>query len=250
MILEIEGLYKSFGDNLVLNDVSFKIKKGEIVTVIGPSGAGKTTLLRCINGLEKSDSGTIAIDGYFVCSNMGNGAQRCGKKELREIRKKVGYVFQNFNLFPHMSVMENLIEAPVYVAKMDKEEAEKKAENLLEKLDLSEKAPAYPFQLSGGQQQRVAIARACALDPILMCFDEPTSALDPEMRGDIAKIIEGLAGDDMAILVITHDMAFAKRVSHRMLFMEEGSLTAEGNRENGFKDMGNKRVMSYINGQY
>lgn len=248
MTLEIEGLYKSFGNNLVLNDVSFQIDRGEIVTVIGPSGAGKTTLLRCINGLEKSDRGSIRIDGYLVCGDKKDNAQRCSKKELRAVRKKVGYVFQNFNLFPHMSVMENIVEAPIYVAKMDKDEAAEKAKGLLERLGLSEKVFAYPFQLSGGQQQRVAIARACALDPILMCFDEPTSALDPEMRGGIANIIEGLAKDDMAILVITHDMAFARRVSHRLLFMEDGILTAEGYKHNNFEDMDNERIMNYING--
>lgn len=248
MVLEIEGLYKSFGSNVVLKDVSFQIDKGEIVTVIGPSGAGKTTLLRCINGLEKSDSGTIKIDGHFVCSDKKEDKQHCSKKELWAVRKKVGYVFQNFNLFPHMSVMENIIEAPIYVLKMDEEKAEEKAKDLLESLDLGDKVFAYPFQLSGGQQQRVAIARACALDPILMCFDEPTSALDPEMREGIANIIENLAKEDMAILVITHDMAFAKRVSHRLLFMEDGVLTAEGYRYNDFKDMDSERIMNYING--
>ncbi len=248
MVLEIEGLYKSFGDNVVLSDVSFQMSEGEIVTVIGPSGAGKTTLLRCINGLEKNDSGIIKIDGCFVCSDQKTNRQRCGKKELRTVRKKVGYVFQNFNLFPHMNVMENIIEAPIYVLKMDREEAEEKARALLESLDLGDKAFAYPYQLSGGQQQRVAIARACALDPILMCFDEPTSALDPEMREGIANIIESLAENNMAILVITHDMAFAKRVSHRLLFMEDGFLTAEGYKYNNFKDMDNERIMNYING--
>ncbi|MFW5648766.1 MAG: amino acid ABC transporter ATP-binding protein, partial [Candidatus Alkaliphilus sp. MAG34] len=204
--------------------------------------------LRCINGLEKSDRGLIKIDGYIVCSDKKGSVQHCSKKESKEVRKKVGYVFQNFNLFPHMSVMENIIEAPIYVMKMDKKQAEEKAKSLLERLDLSEKLFAYPFQLSGGQQQRVAIARACALDPILMCFDEPTSALDPEMRGGIANIIEGLAEDNMAVLVITHDMAFAKRVSHRLLFMEDGILTAEGYRHNNFEDMDNERIMNYING--
>lgn len=248
MALEIEGLYKSFGDNSVLNDVSFQLSRGEIVAVIGPSGAGKTTLLRCINGLEKSDRGTIKIDGHFVCDDRKEGKQRCSKKESWTVRKKVGYVFQNFNLFPHMTVMENIIEAPIYVVKMDKEKAEEKARDLLKSLELGEKVFAYPFQLSGGQQQRVAIARACALDPILMCFDEPTSALDPEMREGIANIIESLAKDNMAILIITHDMAFAKRVADRLLFMEDGFLTAEGYRYNNFKDMDSERIMNYING--
>ncbi len=248
MALEVEGLYKSFGDNAVLNDVSFQINRGEIVTVIGPSGAGKTTLLRCINGLEKSDKGTIKIDSHYVAGDKKEGRQRYSKKELAEVRKKVGYVFQNFNLFPHMTVMENITEAPIQVAKVDKLKAEAKAKNLLESLELGDKFTSYPFQLSGGQQQRVAIARACALDPILMCFDEPTSALDPEMREGIANIIEGLADDNMAILIITHDMAFAKRVSQRLLFMEEGSIIAQGYKRKEFKDMDSERIMNYING--
>lgn len=247
MALKVERLYKSFGDNNVLNGVSFHIKKGEIVTVIGPSGAGKTTLVRCINGLEKSDRGIIKIDGSFICSDKKEHMQHLNKKQLGVLRKKVGYVFQNFNLFPHMTVIENIIEAPIYVANMDKDKAEKKARNLLKSLDLADKENEYPFQLSGGQQQRVAIARACALDPILMCFDEPTSALDPEMREGIAKIIEGLAKNDMAVLIITHDMAFAKRISDRMFFMENGILTAEGHKHNNFKDMDNERIMNYIN---
>jgi len=223
MSLKVEGLYKSFDGNVVLNNVAFEINRGKIVTVIGPSGAGKTTLLRCINGLERCDKGNIEIDGNYLCRDNNGSAVYCSKQDLLTIRKKVGYVFQNFNLFPHMSVLENIVEAPVQAKNMKKEEARKKAMILLEQLGLAEKAAAYPFQLSGGQQQRVAIARACALDPTVMCFDEPTSALDPEMREGIAKIIEGLANQNMAILIITHDMAFAKRVSDTMIFIENGN---------------------------
>ena len=247
MSLKVEGLYKSFGGNIVLNNIAFKVNKGEIVTVIGPSGAGKTTLLRCINGLEKCDNGTIEIDGSYLCRSDGKSATYCNKQEMVNIRKSVGYVFQNFNLFPHMTVLDNITEAPIQVNHMKKEDAKKKAKELLAKLDLGEKVSSYPFQLSGGQQQRVAIARACALDPTVMCFDEPTSALDPEMREGISDIIEGLAEQNMAILIITHDMAFAKRVSHRMIFIENGSLIAEGKKENQFKDLDNERIMSYIN---
>lgn len=247
MSLKVEGLYKSFNGNNVLNNISFEVKKGEIVTVIGPSGAGKTTLLRCINGLEKCDNGTIKIDDNYLCKDSSEKAIYCSTQDMVTIRKNVGFVFQNFNLFPHMSVLENIIEAPMQVKKMDKKEAKDKALSLLDKLGLSDKASSYPFQLSGGQKQRVAIARACALDPVVMCFDEPTSALDPEMREGIANIIEGLAGENMAILIITHDMAFAKRVSHRMMFIENGKIAAEGKRENQFEDLDNERIMNYIN---
>lgn len=247
MSLKVEGLYKSFDGNVILDDVSFEIGRGEIVTVIGPSGAGKTTLLRCINGLERCDNGNIEIDGNYLCSENGGRADYCSKQDLLSIRKKVGYVFQNFNLFPHMTVLENIVEAPIQVKNMKKKDAVKKAMDLLDKLGLAEKASSYPFQLSGGQKQRVAIARACALDPTVMCFDEPTSALDPEMREGIATIIEGLANQNMAILIITHDMAFAKRVSDRMIFIETGKLIADGKKENQFKGLDNERIMNYIN---
>jgi len=247
MSLKVEGLYKNFDGNVVLNNISFEIDRGEIVTVIGPSGAGKTTLLRCINGLERCDNGTIEIDENYLCNNNEESTIYCSKQDMVTIRKKVGYVFQNFNLFPHMTVIDNIMEAPIQVNKMNKKEAKEKTMKILDKLGLSEKASAYPFQLSGGQQQRVAIARACALDPTVMCFDEPTSALDPEMREGIANIIEGLAEQNMAILIITHDMAFAKRVSNRMIFIENGELIAEGKRENQFEDLDNKRIIEYIN---
>ncbi len=247
MSLKVEGLYKEFDGNTVLDNISFQINKGEIVTVIGPSGAGKTTLLRCINGLEKAERGSIEIDGHFLCKSNEKDVQYCSKDEMKTIRKKVGLVFQNFNLFPHMNVIENITEAPRSVLKVDKKSAEEKAKTLLKKLGLEEKALTYPHQLSGGQKQRIAIARACALDPSLMCFDEPTSALDPEMRDGIANIIDDLAKENMAILIITHDMAFAKRVSHRMLFIENGRFIAEGRKENNFKDINDERVLKYIN---
>ncbi len=247
MSLKVEGLYKSFDGNTVLNNINFKVNKGEIVTIIGPSGAGKTTLLRAVNGLEDADKGSIEIDGDFLCKNNVEGIEYCSKKQNKSIRKKVGIVFQSFNLFPHMNVMENIIEAPRSVLKMNKKAAAEKAEALLYDLGLETKASAYPFQLSGGQKQRVAIARSCALDPKLICFDEPTSALDPEMREGIANIIDDLAEKNMAILIITHDMAFAKRVSHRVLFIENGKLIDEGKKDNNFSDISSKRVLNYIN---
>lgn len=247
MSLKVSNLSKKFKNNAVLSGISFEVNKGQVVSVIGPSGAGKTTLIRCINGLEKADGGNIQIGKHLLCSDDGNGIKYSGKAELAEIRKEVGYVFQNFNLFPHMTVLQNVMEAPVQVANINKEEAEKGAVALLDRLGILEKAQAYPFELSGGQKQRVAIARACALNPVLMCFDEPTSALDPESQGDIALIIEGLARQGMAILIITHDMTFAKRVSDRIIFLDEGAIKGEGTKVNTFKDIDNERIMQYIN---
>ncbi len=247
MSLKIRNLYKKFDGNTVLEDVSLQVNQGEIVTIIGPSGAGKTTLLRCINHLEQCDGGTIEIGSQYLCKDSKAGAVYCSKGELAAIRKKIGYVFQSFHLFPHLSVLENLMAALIQVNGMKRETAEKKAMDLLVQLDLGEKARMYPYQLSGGQQQRVAIARACALEPMVMCFDEPTSALDPEMRGGIVNIIQGLATQKMAILIITHDMVFAKAVSHRIIFLENGRLMAEGKREHQFKDLDNERLLHYVN---
>jgi len=213
-MLKVNSLIKRFGKQQVLNDVSFEVKKGEIVTLLGQSGAGKTTILRCINGLESFDSGTIEIDGQVITS----------QKDVRKVRKDVGLVFQNYNLFPHKTVLENIIESPILVLGMNKEEAKKRATELLESVGLSDKAGSYPFELSGGQQQRVAIARACALKPKVLCFDEPTAALDPELTGEVASIMKRLAADGLSILVITHDMEFADKVSTRTLIVKEGKV--------------------------
>jgi len=213
-MLKVNSLIKCYGKQQVLNNVSFEVKKGEIVTLLGQSGAGKTTILRCINGLESFDSGTIEIDGQIITS----------QKDFRKVRKDVGLVFQNYNLFPHKTVLENIIEAPILVLGMNKEEAKKRATELLESVGLAEKAGSYPFELSGGQQQRVAIARACALQPKVLCFDEPTAALDPELTGEVASIMKRLAADGMSILVITHDMEFADKVSTRTLFVKDGTV--------------------------
>ncbi|PEL13614.1 amino acid ABC transporter ATP-binding protein [Bacillus sp. AFS017336] len=213
-MLKVNNLTKQFNKQTVLNEVSFAVNKGEIVTLLGQSGAGKTTILRCINGLEGFDGGSIEIDGQIIKS----------KKDLLKVRKNVGLVFQNYNLFPHKTVIENIIEAPMLALGMNKEEAIKRAISLLEQVGLSEKANAYPNELSGGQQQRVAIARACALQPKILCFDEPTSALDPELTNGIAEIMKSLAKDGMSILVITHDMEFAKNVSTRTLLVKEGKV--------------------------
>ncbi|HHY13735.1 MAG TPA: amino acid ABC transporter ATP-binding protein, partial [Thermoanaerobacterales bacterium] len=186
MVLKAENLYKSFKNNTVLKGVSFELKKGEILAVIGPSGAGKTTILRCINNLTKCDRGTIMVDNMYLCKDDGEKSIYPKSDKMLQVRKKLGLVFQNFNLFPHMSVMENIIEAPINVFGVGKRDARGKAKFLLEMLGLEDKADSYPFQLSGGQKQRAAIARACALNPKVMCLDEPTSALDPELREGIA----------------------------------------------------------------
>ncbi|MEE6451173.1 amino acid ABC transporter ATP-binding protein [Gottfriedia acidiceleris] len=213
-MLKVNNLTKQFNKQTVLNEVSFEVNKGEIVTLLGQSGAGKTTILRCINGLESFDSGSIEISGQIIKS----------KKDLLKVRKNVGLVFQNYNLFPHKTVIENIIEAPTLVLGMNKEEATKRAMDLLKQVGLSDKANSLPDELSGGQQQRVAIARACALQPKILCFDEPTSALDPELTNGIAEIMKKLAKDGMSILVITHDMEFASNVSTRTLLVNEGKV--------------------------
>ena len=215
-MLKIRGLKKFFGNNLVLKGVNLEINKGEIVVVVGPSGGGKTTLLRTITGLEKCDDGTIEIDGYTFCKD----GRYCDKKSSSIIRKNVGLVFQNFNLFPHKSVLENIIEAPTRALGEKKE----KANEILSFLGLSDKANNYPCELSGGQKQRVAIGRALALNPKLMCFDEPTSALDPSLTLDVAKLIKSLSKTGMSMLIITHDMEFAKLVSDKIVSMDSGKI--------------------------
>ena len=219
-MLKIRGLKKFFGNNLVLKGVNLEINKGEIVVVVGPSGGGKTTLLRTITGLEKCDDGTIEIDGYTFCKD----GRYCDKKSSSIIRKNVGLVFQNFNLFPHKSVLENIIEAPTRALGEKKENAINKANEILSFLGLSDKANNYPCELSGGQKQRVAIGRALALNPKLMCFDEPTSALDPSLTLDVAKLIKSLSKTGMSMLIITHDMEFAKLVSDKLVSMDSGKI--------------------------
>ncbi len=203
-LLEIENLKKSFEDLDVLHDISLGVEEGEVVAIIGPSGSGKSTLLRCCTGLEQADSGTIHYEGSY------------------------GLVFQNFNLFPHYSVLKNIMDAPIGVQKQSKKEAEKEARRLLEKMGLGDKSDAYPCQLSGGQQQRVAIARALALKPSILFFDEPTSALDPELTGEILKVIRELAEEKMTMVIVTHEMSFARDVADRVIFMDGGYIIEQG----------------------
>ncbi|MDR3595464.1 amino acid ABC transporter ATP-binding protein [Clostridium sp.] len=219
-MLKVSNLKKRFGNTEVLKGINLEIKKGEILVVVGNSGGGKTTLLRCVNELEHCDEGDIEINGKILCKN----GKYVDKKELREIRKDIGLVFQNYNLFPHMTVLENLIEAPQRVLGWKKEDAIKKAEESLGFLNLLEKKDNYPFELSGGQKQRVAIGRALVLEPKIMCFDEPTSALDPGLTGEVANLIKSLSAKGMSMMIITHDMDFAKKVSDRIVSMESGRL--------------------------
>lgn len=246
MVLKVQGLYKSFKEKPVLKDINFQLKQGEILAIIGRSGVGKTTVLRCINNLVKCNRGTIKVDGMYLCKDDNGNILYAKPREMLKIRKKLGLVFQNFNLFPHMSVLGNIVEAPINVFGISRKEAEGRAMDLLEMLELGDKATSYPFELSGGQKQRVAIARACALNPKIMCLDEPTSALDPELREGIATTIENLAQDGMGVLIITHDMNFAKRVAHRIIFMDEGQIIEECSKEDFFDSIENERIKSFI----
>ena len=213
-MIEVINLKKKFKDAEVLKDISFDVKDGEIAVVVGKSGAGKTTLMRCINGLEDFNSGELVLNGESIKNN----------NDMKKVRGKIGMVFQNFNLFPHMTVIENIIEAPVNVFGENKEEALKKANELLKMVDLADKGDNYPFQLSGGQQQRVAIARACALKPDVICFDEPTSALDPESIQNVIDVIKKLKENGMAIIIVTHDIGFCDVIADKIIRLESGII--------------------------
>ncbi|WP_292821891.1 amino acid ABC transporter ATP-binding protein [Methanobrevibacter sp.] len=220
-LLKIENLKKSFGDNVVLKDISLSVEKGEVLAIIGPSGSGKSTLLRCITGLEEEDSGVIDFEGTF------------------------GLVFQNFNLFPHHSVMKNITNAPLRVQKRKKDEVFKHARELLKKMGLEDKEDAYPCELSGGQQQRVSIARALAMNPDILFFDEPTSALDPELTGEILTVIKELAAEHMTMVIVTHEMAFARNVADTIIFMDGGVIVEEGSPEEVFSSE-NQRMKDFL----
>lgn len=246
-MLEVRNLSKSFGSLEVLKDISFNVNEGQVIAIIGPSGSGKSTLLRCINQLEKADGGTIRVCGMdMLYENEKGRSVYAGSKELREIRLKIGLVFQNFNLFPHMTVLGNIIEAPVRVLKKPKAEAVKEAMALLGKMGLTEKAESYPYELSGGQQQRVSIARALALKPDVLFFDEPTSALDPELTGQVLKVIKELAEENMTMVIVTHEMAFARDVANYVVFMDEGYIIEEGTPEEVFSNTRNERTKQFL----
>jgi len=234
-ILRVSHVSKSFGDLEVLKDMSLRVERGEVVSIIGPSGSGKSTLLRVINQLEHADRGEIVVCGNELCHTDANDRAVYAKKEtLKTIRLSIGLVFQSFHLFPHYSILRNITEAPMHVLKINREEAESTAIELLRKLGLSDKAKAYPFQLSGGQQQRAAIARTLAMNPQMIFFDEPTSALDPELTGEVLRVIRSLADEHMTMVVVTHEMAFAGELSDRIIFMDQGAIIEEGSPEEVF----------------
>ena len=241
-ILKAEKIKKSFGNFEVLKGIDLSVEKGETIAVIGPSGSGKSTFLRCLNKLETINDGSIEFDGEIIAEN----GKYKKDKELRPIISKMGMVFQQFNLFPHKSVIENVIEAPVIVNKISKEDAKKTALQLLKDVGLSEKANEYPCNLSGGQQQRVAIARALAMNPKLMLFDEPTSALDPELTGEVLNVMKKLADEKMTMIVVTHEIAFAKEVATRVVFIDGGVIVEQGNPKDVLENPKNERTIKFL----
>lgn len=223
----VEHLVKKYGDNTVLNDINVSINEGDVVCVIGPSGSGKSTFLRCLNQLEEASSGDIIIDGANLTDK---------NTDINQVRQHIGMVFQHFNLFPHLSILENIVLAPTDLGRLSKDEAEKKALELLERVGLADKKDAYPDSLSGGQKQRVAIARALAMNPDIMLFDEPTSALDPEMVGDVLGVMKDLAKQGMTMVIVTHEMGFAKEVANRVMFIDGGNFLEDGSPEQVFEN--------------
>ena len=236
-MIHVSNLHKSFGKNDVLKGIDEHIEKGEVVVVIGPSGSGKSTFLRCLNLLEEPTSGKIVFEGNDITDK---------KVDINKIREKMGMVFQQFNLFPHKTVLQNLTIAPIKVKGLSKSEAEKKAMGLLDRVGLSNKATAYPSSLSGGQKQRIAIARALAMEPDVMLFDEPTSALDPEMVGEVLSVMKDLAKEGMTMVVVTHEMGFAREVGDRILFMDNGNIVEQGTPEEIFSNPKNPSTIDFL----
>lgn len=236
--ISIKGLYKTFGDLEVLKGMDVEVQEGEVLCLIGPSGSGKSTFLRCLNRLEVATAGTIIVDNYEISDKKVN---------INKVRENIGMVFQHFNLFPNLTVKKNIMLAPTELKIMDKKQAEETAMRLLERVGLAEKADAYPIQLSGGQKQRVAIARSLAMNPDIMLFDEPTSALDPEMVGEVLDVMKQLAKDGMTMVVVTHEMGFAKEVANRVIFMDDGMIVEEGVPEQMFTAPKEGRTISFLN---
>ncbi|MDB6354056.1 amino acid ABC transporter ATP-binding protein [Trichococcus sp. K1Tr] len=236
--INVTNLKKSFGSNEVLKGIDLEVAEGEVVCIIGPSGSGKSTLLRCLNKLEEVTDGHVLIDGKDITEKT---------TDINEVREEIGMVFQHFNLFPHLSVMDNITLAPVELKRQNKEAARVKAVELLETVGLSEKADAFPSSLSGGQKQRVAIARALAMNPEIMLFDEPTSALDPEMVGDVLEVMKKLAKQGMTMVVVTHEMGFAREVGHRVIFMDGGYIVEEGTPDEVFGSPQHPRTQDFLN---
>lgn len=244
--IKATNIWKKFNNLEVLKGIDLEVNEGEVVAVIGPSGGGKSTLLRCLNKLETIDKGSITIDGEELCRETSGGTEYVKNNDVRRIACKMGMVFQQFNLFPHMTVLENLIEAPVNVQKRDKAEVIKEAEVLLAKVGLSEKRDVYPRKLSGGQQQRVAIARALGMKPAIMLFDEPTSSLDPELTGEVLRTMRELADEKMTMVVVTHEMGFAREVATKVVFMADGHVQEQGSPEEIFVNPKNERLKSFL----
>ena len=246
-MIDARGLCKSFGSLQVLKNVSLRLDKGEVVAVIGPSGSGKSTFLRCLNHLETIDKGHIAIEGETLAST--NAQERCSyvpERELRRICRKMGMVFQHFNLFPHLTVLQNVIEAPMVVKKISAAEAIPKAQALLAKVGLADKAHSYPARLSGGQKQRVAIARALAMEPEVILFDEPTSALDPELVGEVLATIRSLAEENRTMVIVTHEMSFARDVANRVIFFDKGVIVEQGEAKALFANPREERTKQFL----
>lgn len=236
-MIYVKDLHKSFGKHEVLKGIDYHIKKGEVVVVIGPSGSGKSTFLRCLNLLEDPSSGVVEFEGKDITSKV---------VDINKMREKMGMVFQQFNLFPHKTVINNIALAPMKIKKISKQKAENKAMDLLDKVGLKDKANDYPASLSGGQKQRIAIARALAMEPNVMLFDEPTSALDPEMVGEVLNVMKNLASEGMTMVVVTHEMGFAREVGDRILFMDDGNIVEEGTPEEVFKNPKNPRTIDFL----
>lgn len=244
-LLTIRNLHKEFDGNVILKNISLEVAEGEVVSIIGPSGSGKSTLLRCATMLETMDGGELLYMGEYAVKEEDGKCIYASKADLKRIRHRFGLVFQNFNLFPHYSVLKNIMDAPITVDKVSKKEARERAEQLLEQFGLAEKGEAYPYQLSGGQQQRVSIARALALKPEILFFDEPTSALDPELTGEVLKVIKQLAKEKMTMIIVTHEMQFAREISDRVIFLEHGDILAQGSAQKVFES-DNKRIREFI----